>query len=200
MPMVRTIALRTEVEIPKVKGSRFVGWAVPVADEAEAAQVVSELKEAHATASHHAYAWRFGPDRTRAWDDGEPRGTAGEPLLRRLNGLELVGVLLVAARWFGGTKLGMGGLVRAYGEAGAAALDAAEIVERVVVSTVRLVASWSDDGTVTSVLKRSGLPEGTPTYADGVERRVEVPVEQVNELIQEISERTAGRVIGEVIG
>ncbi len=100
------------------KGSRFRAFVVPAADEEEAREALERLRRRFPDASHHCWAWRLGPEPSeRSSDAGEPAGTAGVPILRVLAGRELSDVLAVVVRWFGGTKLGKGGLARAYSEA-----------------------------------------------------------------------------------
>ena len=105
-------------------GSRFFAFVAPAADTAAAEAYVEELRERYPDATHHCFAWRVGePPVERSSDDGEPGGTAGAPMLQALRAAELADVVAVVVRWFGGTKLGKGGLVRAYGGALRAALE-----------------------------------------------------------------------------
>ena len=108
----------------KVKGSRFLAEAVPVADEAVAEAALATIRKREYNATHHCTAYRIGPaaDLFRFNDDGEPSGTAGQPILRQIEGRELTNTLVVVTRYYGGTKLGTGGLIRAYGEAASLAL------------------------------------------------------------------------------
>jgi uncharacterized YigZ family protein len=123
------VRAETKVEIPRIKGSRFLGWLAPAVSEQAALAVIEAIREAHPAATHWVFAWRIDPDLTRSTDDGEPAGTAGRPLLDRLVGHDLEGVVLVVVRYYGGTKLGTGGLVRAYGACASEAIEAAEIVD-----------------------------------------------------------------------
>lgn len=125
----RTLAGAVEAEI-EIKRSRFLGLLAPVADEDGAREVIAQRRAAHPKARHHCTAFVLDPDsRTRRFsDDGEPAGTAGAPILDVLVGRELTFVLAVVTRYFGGTLLGAGGLVRAYGDATSRALAAARIV------------------------------------------------------------------------
>jgi uncharacterized YigZ family protein len=119
------------------KGSRFLAWIGPAADEAAARATLDDLARRHPDATHHCWAWRLGsPPRERSSDAGEPPGTAGIPILQVLRGAGLSDALAVVARWFGGTKLGKGGLARAYAAAARVALDGLAVVQRV--PTVRL--------------------------------------------------------------
>lgn len=110
------------------RGSRFLALVAPVADEAAAKHYLATVRAAHANATHHCWAWRVGwPSRERSSDAGEPAGTAGEPILRVLRGTGLTDVLAVVVRWFGGTKLGKGGLARAYAGATRLAVDSLDV-------------------------------------------------------------------------
>lgn len=124
------------------KSSRFLAFAYPVDGEAEIRDRLGLLRKRYFDATHHCYAWRLGPggEHFRSSDDGEPSGTAGRPILGQLLSRGVTDCLIVVVRYFGGTKLGVPGLIAAYREAAAEALDAAEIVERTV--DVRLRVSF----------------------------------------------------------
>ena len=123
-----TIAAPAEAA-SRERSSKFLAYAYPVQDEGQIREILDALRKRYYDATHHCYAWRLGPggEHFRANDDGEPSGTAGRPIL---------GQLLV--RYFGGTKLGVPGLIAAYRESAAAAIGAARIVERTVDRTVRV--------------------------------------------------------------
>ncbi len=129
----RTLAAPGEAAY-REKASRFLAYAFPIADEAAFHAEAARLARLHHDARHHCFAWVLGADgaRKRANDAGEPQGTAGRPILRRLEAAGLTHVAVVVVRYFGGTLLGKGGLVRAYGGAAQLALQAAPVVERVV--------------------------------------------------------------------
>ena len=118
--------------IYKDKGSRFLAFAEPVATEEEIKQRLAWYRKQYYDARHVCYAWMLGPDRLlyRSNDDGEPSGTAGRPILGQINSKQLTNILIVVVRYFGGILLGTGGLVTAYKEASADALQNAEIVEK----------------------------------------------------------------------
>lgn len=119
------------------KGSRFLAWIGPAAGEEAAKAALDGLARQYPDASHHCWAWRLGaPPRERSSDAGEPSGTAGVPILQVLRGAGLSDVLAVVVRWFGGTKLGKGGLARAYAAAAREALAGLPVAQRV--STVRI--------------------------------------------------------------
>jgi uncharacterized YigZ family protein len=112
----------------EVRKSRFLAGTFRAASTDEALALLKRIREESRDADHHCWAWRIGPggEQSRYSDDGEPSGTAGPPILQVLARREMTNVLLVVTRYFGGTKLGAGGLARAYGEAAKAALDASE--------------------------------------------------------------------------
>lgn len=106
------------------RGSRFLAWVHPAAGEARAQAILDDARERFPDATHHCFAWRLGdPPRERSSDDGEPHGTAGHPMLAVLAGAGLSDVVAVVMRWFGGVKLGKGGLARAYAGAVSSALE-----------------------------------------------------------------------------
>ena len=136
------------------KGSRFLALLEPVVDEAAARARLQAIAAEHRDATHCCWAWRLGaPARERCSDAGEPRGTAGPPLLRALQAAELADALLVVVRWFGGTKLGKGGLVRAYGAAARAAVAAAPTVRRLRRTRVALELPYAHLGAVQRLLR-----------------------------------------------
>lgn len=116
------------------KGSKFIAYAYPFEDEQNLKEIIASLKSLHPKARHHCWAYRLSPDRTvfRINDDGEPSGTAGRPILNVLLSKELTNVLVVVVRYFGGTLLGVPGLINAYKSATIEALEQADIVERTV--------------------------------------------------------------------
>lgn len=153
-----TIATTVEVEL-EVQRSRFLATVAPVEDEAAADAVVADRRRTHHDASHHCTAMVLGLDgqRQRSNDDGEPAGTAGAPMLAVLRGAELTDVVAVVTRWFGGTLLGAGGLVRAYGGAVTAALDEVTRVQRRSAAVCEVAADHATIGRPEHQL-RAALP------------------------------------------
>lgn len=143
---VPAAAARAEL---KEKGSRFLAAVERADGEAAARRVLAALRAEHPDATHHCWAWRLGADgRERCSDDGEPAGTAGPPILHALRGAELADVVAVVVRWFGGTKLGKGGLARAYGAATRQALAALRVARRVAVAELAVTAGYEQLGAV----------------------------------------------------
>jgi len=118
--------------IYKEKGSKFISYAYPVSTEEEIKTIITDIKKQYYDARHHCYAYMLGHERNtfRAVDDGEPSSTAGKPILGQILSKEITNVLIIVVRYFGGTKLGVGGLINAYKSAAADALDNNEIIEK----------------------------------------------------------------------
>lgn len=134
-----TLAAPAEASL-RERSSRFLAYAYPVCSEEEIRERLDALRKRYNDATHHCYAWRLGPrgGRFRANDDGEPSGTAGRPILGQMLSHGITECLIVVVRYFGGTKLGVPGLIAAYKEAAAAVIAAAGITERTVDRTFRV--------------------------------------------------------------
>lgn len=146
-------ATAAEAEL-RERGSRFRAFVLPAGDEAAARAALADLARRFPDATHHCWAYRLGePPRERSSDAGEPAGTAGVPILRTLAGAGLSDVLAVVVRWFGGTKLGKGGLARAYAAATRAALAGLVVVERVPTVELALVVPHERVGAVKRLLR-----------------------------------------------
>jgi uncharacterized YigZ family protein len=195
-----TIARSAEAEI-EVKRSRFLCTLERVEDEPAARAVVERLRRQHWDARHHCSAFRIHPGVERSSDDGEPAGTAGAPMLEVLRGAGVSDVVAVVTRWFGGTLLGAGGLVRAYGDAVRAALEPAGTLRRSLVREHLLELGHADAGRVESELRARGIAVLDSAYADRVTLRLGVPPDQEERLAALVAELTAGaaetRVAGE---
>ena len=172
-----------------IKGSRFRA-SVRVVDSLDAARdALAEVRAADPDATHHCWAFRLANGGVRCSDDGEPSGTAGRPILARLEGRDLVDVLVVVTRWYGGTKLGAGGLVRAYGRTAGDALDRAEIEEWVAMAELVLMYGYPHSGAVEAV-----VADGEVTYGAEVTRILRLPSSEVEPLLQALQDATAGGI------
>lgn len=150
----RTIAAPTE-GLFRERGSRFISFALPVENEDEIKGAIDRLKKEYHDARHHCYAWRLGAgdDRYRLNDDGEPTGTAGRPVFGQIRQRELSDVLVVVVRYFGGTLLGVSGLIEAYRRSAADALDRADIVEKRMLELLSLEFGYNVLNAVMKVVK-----------------------------------------------
>lgn len=143
----------------KDKGSKFHAFAFPVENEDEIKEILDRVKKEHHSARHHCYAWRLGTEniRFRANDDGEPSSTAGKPILGQLLSFDVTNILIVVVRYFGGTLLGVGGLINAYRSAATDALNNAEIVERILESRYLAKFTYNELNDVMQLVKQENL-------------------------------------------
>ncbi len=196
----RTIARSSAAEPPKTKGSRFLGEAFPATTEAEAEAHLGAVRRREHSATHWCWAWRLGTDgdHFRYADDGEPSGSAGAPVLRQLDARGLTNTLVVVTRYYGGTKLGTGGLVRAYGEAASETLDAARIVERIIRVPVRLRFAYADTSPAMHTVGRFDAEIAEQHYGDDTELVVRVRRSEADALRAAFVEALGGRGAVEV--
>lgn len=145
----------------KDRGSRFIAIAMPVTSQEEIKTKLEELRKEYHDARHHCYAWVLSPDRqvSRANDDGEPSGTAGRPILGQINSRELTNILIVVIRYFGGTLLGVSGLINAYRSAADDALNQANIIERKVTKVWKIQFPYLSMNDVMKVLKEEACDQ-----------------------------------------
>ncbi len=150
----KTIAAPSE-GVYKEKGSRFIALAFPVSAEEQIREILDGLKDKYYDARHHCYAWRLGAEKTlfRVNDDGEPSSTAGRPILGQILSKDLTDILIVVVRYFGGTKLGVPGLINAYREAAASALANAVVVEKTVNVRLRIRFGYLAMNDVMKIIK-----------------------------------------------
>jgi uncharacterized YigZ family protein len=174
-----------------VLGSKFIAHIAPVADPDAAAGVVAGRQRRYPDATHHCWAYRLGrpgPLVERSVDAGEPSGTAGRPIADALSGAGLENVVCVVTRYFGGTKLGTGGLVRAYGEAARGVIAAARPIERTIVREVCLTFDHERTGVVYRVLDEFGLHLEEGSYDARAHGAVRVPASRVPDLQERLAE------------
>lgn len=143
----------------KDRGSKFFGYAYPYTSEEELKAKIEELKKEHHTARHHCYAYRFKQDYSvyRANDDGEPANAAGKPILGQIDAKDLTNVAVVVVRYFGGTKLGVGGMMNAYKTAALEALNNAEIIECTIDDIFEVSFGYPEMNTVMRFIKDLGV-------------------------------------------
>ena len=178
------------------KGSKFIGYVSHASDREEAESFLAEVRGEHPDATHHVYAYRVGADddplRERYDDDGEPSGSAGKPVLNVLQGEEVENVVAVVVRYYGGTKLGYGGLVSAYSDATKGALENAGTKKTVPKETIRVEVGYDDSGTVRGIIESEGY-DFDADYRENVVLVVRLPREEVDELKDRLLSATSGR-------
>ena len=177
----------------KDNGSRFIACAYPVETEAEVKEIVESLKKEYHDARHHCYAYRLGyrGDRFRANDDGEPSGSAGRPILGQIDSRGLSDILIVVVRYFGGIKLGIPGLIRAYRTASADALDNAAEVEKIAAMRCRLTFGYMDMNSVMKLVKDMDLTVSGQDFGMECSMDVSVRLALVDRFLER-AEKTGG--------
>ncbi len=190
-----TIKAPAQAEI-KVKGSRFIGETREVAHLEEAAAELEKIRKREHAATHHCYAYRIGRGSQAVFkysDDGEPSGTAGKPIYDVLVGHELTNALIVVTRYFGGTKLGTGGLARAYRQAAKEAVEKSGVREVVLKNLVRIRTDFSSYEPLVRLLHRYSAPPTEVEFTDVVTLTVAVRRRDTQQVVNEIIQLTNGK-------
>lgn len=167
------------------KGSKFIAYLYPLSSENDIKDIITALKAEHPKARHHCWALRLSPDRTvfRLNDDGEPSGTAGRPILNTLLSCELTNVLAVVVRYFGGTLLGVPGLINAYKSATVEAVKNAKIIEKTVNSVFRIEFGHPQMNEVMKIVKEEDLKISNQNFDLKCSFSLEIRQSQVNKVI-----------------
>lgn len=188
-----SFAKAAEAEV-EAKKSRFIGLAAPVADEDAARALLATVRARHGGANHHCYAYRvgLGTPVERASDDGEPGGTAGRPLIDILAKRDLRNAIIIVTRYFGGTLLGTGGLVRAYGQSGAAAAEAAGLARYGLRTRMAITVDYPLWGKLEHELGKRGLTTTGVDYGAQVTAHVLVPLPAAAALTGAVGDLSAG--------
>ena len=184
------------------KKSRFIATIAPVESEEEATAFIEAVRKKYYDARHNCPAFIIGKNKelTRCSDDGEPSGTAGKPILEVLLGAGLTNVAVVVTRYFGGTLLGTGGLVRAYTQAVQEGLAACKTATMRYGVSIRIESDYTDLGKIQHLLGNKEIPILSSEYTDKVVLVVQLPKEEADGLIKELTEATAARVLAEITG
>ncbi len=179
-----------------IKKSRFIGYAAPISNENEALKFIEEIKSVHRDATHNVYAYALGLDSNiqRFSDDGEPSGTAGIPVLEVLNKEKLRNIVVVVTRYFGGTKLGAGGLIRAYTKGARVGIDASIIVDKILHSKLKFRIDYTLYGMIENYLRSKGIIIEDTIYDDAVNLIVFVRKDEEDIFRREITDLCSGNV------
>lgn len=174
----------------KELGSRFIAKAWPVESEERVKEIVDAVRKEYHDARHHCYAYRLGLDgaRYRAVDDGEPSSSAGRPILGQIDSLGLSDVLVVVIRYFGGIKLGVPGLIRAYKTAARDALDSAQIISKTATRVCRLTFGYTLTNEVMRLVKDMGLSVGKQQWGEPCTMEVGVRLGSVEAFVRKLSQ------------
>jgi len=156
----------TSAGIYKEKGSRFVSVAIPISDQEQIKPIIDKIRKEHHDAKHHCFAYMLGYERLiwRVNDDGEPSGTGGRPILGQINSLGLTNIIIVVSRYFGGTLLGVSGLINAYRTGAASALENAKVIERTINEYYEITFPFSSLNDVMKVLKEENLGQSKQLF------------------------------------
>ena len=195
--LLRIPAGPVEGPVHRDRGSRFVARVAPARSERGALDVVEAVRAEHGDATHVVWALRLADGLERSSDDGEPAGTSGPPVLRRLEAADLVDVVCTVTRWYGGTNLGRGGLVRAYGAAATAALELLEVHERSPVVVLLVDHPYELTAAVEATVAAHGARVVNADHGARVRRRVAVPSDAAGAFTAALRDATAGRVRAE---
>ena len=191
--MKRFARLQT-VEVDKIKGSRFIVTVSPITTENQFKDILSTLQKEHPNANHHCWALRWTDDIERSSDDGEPSGSAGEPILQRMRRAELIESIIVVTRYFGGTKLGMGGLIRAYGGAAAEAISEVCVERLIEKDAWTITMEYSDQSLVKSIIGAQRGEISVERYTHEVYLEVLTDPTMRKQFEKLCTDRTSGRV------
>lgn len=172
----------------KEKGSKFLAYLYPVTSEDDVARCLGHVKELHPAARHHCYAYRLGPEDGlyRMNDDGEPSGSAGKPIYGQLLSFEVYECLIVVVRYFGGVKLGVGGLITAYKEASKLALEATNIADQWLSEEIEILYEYEHTSDVQRWLHHKELELLEPVFEASCSGKISVPRSLADEVVREI--------------
>ncbi len=191
---IPTQTVTAEVEVRK---SRFIAIAGNASTAAEAREFLESIRDKHPDASHHVHAFRVGYGNSTTEgvsDDGEPSGTSGPPILSILRGTDIGDIIIVVVRYFGGTKLGTGGLVRAYGDAARAVLDILPTEQKIERIRLLLEVPYPHHDAVRQLLTDTGGDIVSEDFTTSVLLEILVPQQQVERLKQQLLNATAGQI------
>ncbi|PRP66100.1 IMPACT family protein [Nonlabens agnitus] len=185
----KTITSATEEILYKERGSKFYATAFPFTHEDQLNDILPSLRNKHPKAGHHCYAWKLGPtnDVYRSNDDGEPNHSAGDPILSQINAFEMSDVLVVVSRIFGGTKLGVGGLIQAYREAARLALDQTQIVERVITKDIIISFEYPQMSQVMRFVDEHSFNVKNQDLTETCKMTIGVPLNAVERTLEQLN-------------
>jgi len=194
MPAWSYLTIQSPVSgLYKEKGSKFLSFAYPVDTEDSIKEKIAAVKKEYFDARHHCFAWILGPDKNqfRAFDDGEPNHTAGDPILGQIKSKQLTNLLVVVVRYFGGTKLGVGGLITAYKKSAQDALNKAIIIEKDITEVLHLNFSYTSTPEMMRLVKDFNLTILTQKFGVICELHLEVKTKDAQNVIEKIKRLNA---------
>ncbi len=180
----------------KIKGSRFIARGNQVKDADEANEILETIRKKEYSATHHCFAWVTGleMEQFKYSDDGEPSGTAGRPIYQAIIGRKLKNVLVIVTRYYGGTKLGTGGLTRAYSGATVEMLDKAEIIEKLICDRLRFSISFGLYDRLMKIINADKLEIVEQEFADRVSMIISIRKSMTDRFVSQLTELTGGKI------
>lgn len=193
---------QTSEGIYKEKGSKFIAVAVPVISEEEIREHLVQIRKKYYDARHHCYAWRLGADHKlfRANDDGEPSGSAGQPIFGQIRSADLTNVLIVVVRYFGGVKLGVGGLVQAYKTAAADAITNNEVIECTVDDNITIAFDYIVMNSVMKVIKDMNLNQSKQKFEMMCELTLTIRQSETQLVLDKLNKIESLRIEEHIVG
>ncbi len=194
----RTINSESE-GLYKEKGSKFLAFAHPISSEKEIKSILENYRLKFHDARHHCYAFRVGIKdiMERSNDDGEPSGTAGKPILGQLHSFDITNTMIVVVRYFGGTKLGVSGLINAYKTAAKEALLKAQIVEKELKNIFRILCTYDEMGPIMSFLKQQKIDYSDVEMSENISMKISLKYSQTESIIANLNQVFKTIKIGE---
>jgi len=180
----------------KVKGSRFIGHVFGADSRDEAESCIAAVRKEHHSATHNCFAYRTGTGDSSVFrfsDDGEPSGTAGKPILDAIDSRELTDVAVIVTRYYGGTKLGTGGLIRAYGGCASEALKEAQLKKRFIFRQITVIFPYELTGAVMGAVAQAECRVHDTQYGTDTEMIIHVRVSQADMFVTRITDACAGK-------
>ena len=186
----------------EIKKSKFISQVKHVEDEAAAREFIQQVKKNFFDATHNCSAWILGElgDKQKSNDDGEPGGTAGNPILESIKKNDLTNIVVVVTRYFGGIKLGAGGLIRAYSHSASLGISAAEILQMKTFKKISVIVEYNFLATVENFLRQKKISVENISYAEDVTLNILIAPNEVENFLSEITEITAANFLSEVGG
>lgn len=189
-----TIEKRHRTQI-KIIGSKFIGTIKPVSSIQEAESFLNEMRQEFWDASHNCYGFHIQGTETRYSDDGEPSNTAGKPIYDHIIGNNLLYTMIVVTRYFGGTKLGTGGLIRAYGDSAKETLQSANIIEMIIYTTLKINHSYDHTSLVMRSINLHDAIIDDTAYTNSVELSLRVPKSKSDVFSNELFDQSNGQIL-----
>ncbi|MDZ7722758.1 MAG: YigZ family protein [candidate division KSB1 bacterium] len=192
--LYKTIAKESQIDL-RVKGSHFIGRAFPVTDRKKVKEIIVGVSEQHYDATHNCYAYCVENGKVERFnDDGEPSGTAGKPILQAIKGNDLLNILVIVTRYFGGTKLGTGGLVRAYGQAAGDAVNEAKIIKKYRTRLLGIECPYDLTNTLMKSIEKYDAKVVHSQFDDHMAYQLKVRSSRMDDFIDYIVEESSGRI------